>query len=273
MRWYNFGHQFVLDRMLSINKKKLVMGLSRKKQRLAQGLFLAEGLKLVRDLIGGGVQPLFVFNTDDLLLSEDDHKVFAGVEMVVGTQEEMKQVSQLATPSSVLAVLRIPEGGFDLEQKPEGLVLVLDDIQDPGNMGTIIRVADWFGIRQIVCSNSCVDAFNPKVVQATMGALARVAVCETDLNVYLLRNQSEWQLPVYGTFLDGANIYSQPLSQEGFVVMGNEGKGISAAIGRFVTNKLLIPSYPAGVNTSESLNVSTATAIVCSEFRRRALMP
>ena len=140
-------------------------------------------------------------------------------------------------------------------------------------MGTIIRVADWFGMRQIVCSNSCVDAFNPKVVQATMGALARVAVFETDLEAYLLRNQSVWHLPVYGTFLEGKNIYSEPLSQNGFVVMGNEGKGISTAISRFVTHKLLIPSYPVGASTSESLNVSTATAIVCSEFRRRALIP
>lgn len=262
-----------MDSMLSINKKKLVLGLGRKKQRLAQGLFLAEGLKLVRDLIEGGVQPLFVFKTDDLSFSVDDQSVFYGVEIVEGTHEEMKQVSQLATPSSVLAVFRMTDVRFDLNQVPSDLVLVLDDIQDPGNMGTIIRVADWFGIRQIICSNSCVDAFNPKVVQATMGALARVAVCETDLEAYLLRNQSKWHLPVYGTFLEGKNIYSEPLSQTGFVVMGNEGKGISAAISRFVTHKLLIPSYPVGASTSESLNVSTATAIVCSEFRRRAQMP
>lgn len=259
--------------MLSINKKKLVLGLSRKKQRLTHRLFIAEGLKLVRDLIEGGVQPLFVFKTDGQPLSTDDHGVFNDVEIIEGTSDEMKQVSQLATPSSVLAVFRMPDVRFDLNQVPSDLVLVLDDIQDPGNMGTIIRVADWFGIRQIVCSNSCVDVFNPKVVQATMGALARVAVCETDLDAYFLKNESDWQLPVYGTFLEGKNIYSEPLSQKGFVVMGNEGKGISAAISRFVTHKLLIPSYPVGVSTSESLNVSTATAIVCSEFRRRALMP
>ena len=134
-------------------------------------------------------------------------------------------------------------------------------------------MADWFGVEDMLCSEDTVEWQNPKVVQATMGALARVAVCETDLDAYFLKNESDWQLPVYGTFLEGKNIYSEPLSQKGFVVMGNEGKGISAAISRFVTYKLLIPSYPVGVSTSESLNVSTATAIVCSEFRRRALMP
>ncbi len=271
MRWYNFGHQFMLNIMLSINKKKLILGLNRKKQRTVQGLFIAEGLKLVRDLILGGVHPLFIVKMDHEILSGDDMKMFSSAELIDCTADDMKQVSQLTSPSSVLAVFKMPESRFNPEAKPEGLVLVLDDIQDPGNMGTIIRVADWFGIRSIVCSDSCVDAFNSKVVQATMGALARVSVCETDLESYLLCNKASWNLPVYGTFLEGSDIYSESLSQNGFIVMGNEGKGIRSVISRFVTHKLLIPSYPVGAVTSESLNVSTATAIVCSEFRRRTI--
>ena len=258
--------------MLSIGKKKLIQGLARKKQRMAQGLFIAEGLKLIGDLMKGGVRPSFILTTDGANFSGDEQTMFEGVEMIEASLADMKQVSLLATPSSVLAVFKMPNICFQPDVQPLGLVLVLDDVQDPGNMGTIIRVADWFGIRQVVCSHNCVDAYNPKVVQATMGALARVSVYETDLNAYLMHNRSHWGLPVYGTFLEGSNIYTETLTQHGFIVMGNEGKGIGADISVFVTHKLSIPSYPAGVVTSESLNVSMATGIICSEFRRRALL-
>lgn len=258
--------------MLSINKRKLIIGLSKKKQRVDSQLFKAEGVKLVRDLIEGGLEALFVVVEDSFALNPSDQDLFGNCEVIGCTAREMKEVSLLSTPSPVLGVFRIPKDEFSLSSAPDGLVLVLDEVQDPGNMGTILRVADWFGVRQVVCSNSCVDVFNPKVVQSTMGALARVRVTEIDLSEYLSLNEQKWGLPVYGTFLDGNNIYTQELSQCGFVAMGNEGKGISQEIGRFVTCKLLIPSFPVAEATSESLNVSTATAIVCSEFRRRAFV-
>ena len=145
------------------------------------------------------------------------------------------------------------------------LVLALDGVQDPGNLGTIIRIADWFGISDIFCSADTADVWNPKVIQATMGSIARVRITYTDL-VALIK---EAQVPVYGTLLDGDNIYQQTLSQNGIIVMGNEGNGISPEIRQLITNKLLIPDFNTGDSHAESLNVAIATAITCSEFRRR----
>ena len=148
------------------------------------------------------------------------------------------------------------------------LALVLDGIQDPGNFGTILRIADWFGIKDVFCSKDTVDVYNPKAVQATMGAVSRVNVVYCSLSELFATYK---EMPVYGTLLDGNNIYETPLAQAGFIVMGNEGKGISEEIRRLVTGKLLIPSYPIGTPTSESLNVGMATAIVVAEFRRRTM--
>jgi TrmH family RNA methyltransferase len=145
------------------------------------------------------------------------------------------------------------------------LVLMLDGVQDPGNLGTIARIADWFGIRNILCSAETADIYNPKAVQATMGALARVKFHYTDL----LQLLSQYDGPVYGTFLDGENIYGQELSENGIIVMGNEGKGISQGVGEMINRRLYIPNYPIGTQTTESLNVAIATSIVCAEFRRR----
>ncbi len=255
--------------MLSINKRKLILSLWRKKQRQTKNIFIAEGVKLVTDLARSGMKPLFVVVTEDFADSNDSVIFDDSVEICVCPVADMKEISQLTTPSPMLGLFHIPDTEFDIDKMPDDLVLVLDGIQDPGNMGTIVRIADWFGIKNIICSDSCVDIYNAKVVQATMGALARVTVVETDLAIYLNRNRNQWQLPVYGTFLEGNSIYSQPLSAQGFIVMGSEGRGISDSVSSFVTDKLLIPSFPEGVATSESLNVSTATAIVCSEFRRR----
>jgi TrmH family RNA methyltransferase len=255
--------------MLSINKRKLIVSLSRKKQRESQRLFVAEGVKLVSDLIAGGVKPKFVLVVESSFSVHEKELLFGDIEIVECQPSEMKEVSLLSTPSVVLGVFHYADTGFKLDERPDDLILMLDGIQDPGNMGTIVRVADWFGIRKIVCSHSCVDIYNPKVVQSTMGAIARVAVVETDLAEYLKVNESRWQLPVYGTFLEGRNIYTSDLAKSGFIVMGSEGSGISSDVAGYVTQKLLIPSFPVGQTTSESLNVSTATAIVCSEFRRR----
>ena len=178
----------------------------------------------------------------------------------------MKKASQLKTAPQIIGVFYQPK--YDIEEIDlnEKLHLVLDGIQDPGNMGTIVRLADWFGIEHIFCSSDTADIYNSKTVQATMGAIARVKVHYVDLADFFKNNNN---LPVFGTFLEGENIYQADLPKNGFIVMGNEGKGISFNVQKLITNKLFIPNYPADMSTSESLNVAVATAIVCSEFRRR----
>lgn len=251
--------------MLSINKKKLIRALQNKKQRDAQRLFVAEGAKLVADLLRGGLQPYFMTATGQMLSQHPF--VDAQCEKADCDEHDMKEASALKTPSPILAIFRKPE--MPPMQKPQDLTLVLDEVQDPGNLGTIIRVADWFGIRRIVCSTTCADAFGPKTIQATMGAIARVRIEETDLVAFFEQNKREWHLPVCGTFLEGSNIYSTELPKAALVVMGNEGKGISPRLAQYVDCKLFIPPFPPEGLTSESLNVATATAVVCSEFRRR----
>ena len=179
---------------------------------------------------------------------------------------QLDRMSNLTTASDVIAVYEMPDVRLDEVDLRSGLTIVLDGVQDPGNLGTIMRIADWFGIYNIVCSEGTVDVYNPKVVQATMGAISRVRVFYTSLHDLFERYAD---LPVFGTFLEGENIYGADLSETGFIVMGNEGTGISPEVKQFATRKLLIPSWPGDVPTSESLNVGMATAIVVSEFRRR----
>lgn len=239
---------------------KWVFSLSQKKNREKEGCFVAEGTKCVVDTLDH-------FNCKYLFATKkwiEDYRGQINTEIVEVSRLQMDRMSMLKTASSVLAVYEIPKKQDAVDLKKQ-LVLVLDGVQDPGNLGTIMRVADWFGVRHIFCSNDTVDVYNPKTVQATMGAISRVAVRYCDLPDLFVQYP---ELPVFGTFLDGDNIYSQKLTQSGFVVMGNEGNGISRDVEECVTQKLLIPSYPVGVPTSESLNVGTATAIVLSEFRR-----
>ena len=182
------------------------------------------------------------------------------------TDEELRRISFLQNPQQVLAIFPIPEATSSISHQPSSLSLALDGIQDPGNLGTIIRIADWFGIDTIYCSEDTADAYNPKVVQATMGSIAHVHIIYCDL-LELFRQVS---CPVYGTLLDGKNIYEQELTSEGIIVMGNEGNGISEAVREHITHRLLIPNYHSGDHTAESLNVAIATAITCAEFRRRS---
>lgn len=248
--------------MLSINKKKLITQLAQKKQRDIQNMFIAEGSKLVSDLIRGGLKPLYIVGLPNVI--EPFRTDCQDVNDC--TETDLKHISQLKTPSKLIAIFHKPIFKPDIENK---LVIVLDEIQDPGNLGTIIRTADWFGIRHIISSPTCADAYNPKTIQATMGAIARVCVEEVELETLFENNLKADKLPVYGTFLEGENIYRTQVEQQGYIIMGNEGKGISERLKPFVSHKLFIPSYPVGTITSESLNVATATAIVCSEFRRR----
>ncbi|KAA6342762.1 23S rRNA (uridine(2479)-2'-O)-methyltransferase, partial [termite gut metagenome] len=183
--------------------------------------------------------------------------------------EELSRCSLLKAPQQVLAVFEQPQYQLNLTPVRKSLSLALDDVQDPGNLGTIIRIADWFGIEHVFCSSGTADVYSPKVVQATMGAIARVKVHYVTLPE-LVRSLGD--IPVYGTFLDGENIYTQSLSANGVIVMGNEGNGISKDTESFINRRLFIPSYPPERETSESLNVAVATAIVCAEFRRRPLI-
>lgn len=244
--------------MISISQKKLIKSLSLKKYREREGLFVAEGEKLVRDLMRGGLTPRLVVSCVEV----------ADMECVLASERDMHDISQLKTAPNMLALFPKPEAR-ELNIDAHALTLVLDEIQDPGNMGTIIRTADWFGIHDIVCSRTCADVYGSKTVQATMGAIARVRAMECDLDELFARNASEWHMPVYGTLLEGENIYDAELSAAGLIVMGNEGKGLHKEFIPQLTHKLFIPNYPAGAPTSESLNVAAATAIVCSEFRRR----
>ncbi|MDL2230602.1 RNA methyltransferase, partial [Alistipes sp. OttesenSCG-928-L06] len=240
----------------------LIKSLSDKKARAEHGLFVAEGAKLVGELIESGLTVKAVYALPE---TAAELPAFAG--LTEASTKEMERVSHLKTPSKVLALVEIPRHTFDPRVLTQNLVLALDDIQDPGNLGTIIRLADWFGVTDIVCSPATADAFNPKVVQATMGAIARVRLHYGELSK-VLENAVGQGVPVYGTFLEGERIYSAKLSTSGVIVMGNEGKGISLEVERRITRKLFIPPFPEGMPTSESLNVAIATAVVCAEFRR-----
>ena len=248
--------------MLSKNKIKYIRSLEQKKQRKEEKAFLAEGSKLVGDL-SGHFHCLLVAGTTQWI---EKNPNFPTDEFIEVSHEELTRASLLKSPKDVLAVYEIPTYGFPKEAPKTDLCLALDDVQDPGNLGTIIRIADWFGIEHIFCSQGTVDTFNPKTVQATMGALARVKLHYCNLGELI---DSLEDTPVYGTFLDGTDMYKEALSEKGLIVMGNEGNGISAEIARKINRKILIPNFPAGCETSESLNVAVATAIVCAEFRRR----
>ncbi|MBQ4038999.1 MAG: RNA methyltransferase [Bacteroidaceae bacterium] len=251
--------------MLSKNLIKLIRSLEMKKFRKESGLFVAEGEKIVFDLIAAGMECVKLIATKRFLASLP---ALEGTEIIETDDDELKKASFLRTPQGIMALFRQRDEACDFSVASRELSLALDDVQDPGNLGTIIRIADWFGIENVFCSQGTVDVYNPKTVQATMGALARVNVHYVDLPKFLSAAR-EAGAPVYGTFLNGGNIYEHGLSAAGVIVMGNEGKGIGAECERLVSDRILIPNFPAGRATSESLNVSTATAIVCSEFRRR----
>ena len=266
---------------MSVSKAniKLVRSLQQKKFRDERGLFVAEGRKCVEELSKAFEQ--------EMLFVEGEN----------ATAQEIAQMSSLRTPQGVIGVFR-KAGGETSEVQHWGrrrlacgdrdsIIVALDGVQDPGNLGTIIRTCDWFGVRRLVCSLDTADCYNPKVVQATMGALARVQVEYVELPKWLEEIQVLYSehtagetpaspvaatLPIYGTLLTGRNLYEDGAiadRQQGVIIMGNEGNGISEAVRRYITHPLLIPPYPAGAETSESLNVAIATAVTLAEFRRR----
>lgn len=247
--------------MLSKSKVKYIHSLELKKFRNEHNVFVAEGNKLVADII-----PYFEC---ELLLAKPSWLATQGDlsvnELIVADEEDISKASFLKNPQDVLAVFKRPLYSLQEANATNQLILALDGIQDPGNLGTIIRLADWYGIEHVVCSLDTADIYSPKAIQATMGAISRVKVHYTGLTDYL-RSQ---QVPLYGTFLDGENMYTKTLSTTGIIVMGNEGNGIRKETEELIGEKLYIPNYPVDSETSESLNVAIATAVICAEFRRR----
>jgi len=243
--------------MISKNQVKYIRQLDQKKYRKREGLFVAEGTKVVGDLLKCS-QPKMLYATEEWKSS-----ISFPVQIV--TEEELTRISFQQHPQQVLGIFPIPDNSTSIKLE-DSLALALDGVQDPGNLGTIIRIADWFGINTIICSENTVDVWNPKVIQATMGSIARVNVIYKDL-LQLIDSLPD-SFPVYGTFLDGENIYLQSLSDKGLIIMGNEGNGISDAVRERINRRLLIPDFHLG-DTADSLNVAIATAITCSEFRRR----
>ncbi|NUY82549.1 RNA methyltransferase [Flavobacterium sp. MAH-1] len=241
--------------MVSKNQIKRITGLHQKKYRQQEALFLAEGVKVISELLDSSFELEHLFEIEPLFPQVSDSK------KTMATESDLKKMSALSTANNCLAVFKIPP------PKPideSGLIVALDDIRDPGNLGTILRLCDWFGIKQVVCSKETVDLYNPKVVQATMGSLARVNVVYADLRDFL----SDTKLPVFGTFMDGDNIYAENLPSNGIIVMGNEANGISPEVEKRTTKRISIPRF-GDLQKTESLNVATATAIILSEFRRK----
>ncbi|MDO6758617.1 RNA methyltransferase [Tamlana sp. 2_MG-2023] len=238
--------------MLSKSQIKLITSLKQKKYRQQHGFFVVEGLKTIRELLSSELE-LFQLYTTESFGEYLDREVLISF-------AELKKISFLSTPNTALALFKIPEPKPIEENK---LIVALDDVRDPGNLGTIIRLCDWFGIHDLVCSKETVDCYNPKVIQATMGSIARVNINYVDLEAFIkLQNTS-----VFGAFMEGENVYTSKLPTEGVLVMGNEANGISEAIEKLIKAKISIPRF-GDLQAAESLNVATATAILLSEFKR-----
>jgi TrmH family RNA methyltransferase len=236
--------------MLAKSHIKLVKSLNQKKFRQQEQLFVVEGIKGIKEFLSSSFKLHLLFSIEDVFDSET----------IIISEKELQKISNLKSPNTAIALFVIPKRN---EFEPTGLVLALDDVRDPGNLGTIIRLCDWFGIKSLLCSNATVDCFNSKVVQATMGSLSRVDILYTDLENYINNYSHE----VFGTFMDGENIYNETLPDQGMIVMGNEANGISESIEKLITKKLSIPRF-GDLKATESLNVAAATSIVLSEFKR-----
>lgn len=256
--------------MLSKNKLKAIQQLHTKKGREEQGLFIAEGTKLVNELIENKITVVEVYKVQS---SNFELQNTSSAILLEVSEAELKKISTLVRPNEVVAIVKIPKVDLVSNTLLEKLSLVLDGIQDPGNLGTIIRVADWFGIENIICSLNTVDCYNPKVVQATMGSIARVKIFYKNIEDWIAQlSISDSRFPIYGAVLDGKNIYSHNLGDKGLVVIGNEGKGISNTIQQLLTDRISIPNYSflkQGGGEVESLNAAIATAVICAEFRRK----
>lgn len=235
---------------LSKNQSKIITSLQQKKYRQKYNLFVAEGVKVVTELLNSNLIANAIFSTDEDL----------EMNSILISKEELKKVSTLKTPNKVLGLFEIPK---EKEPKKNGLIIALDGVNDPGNLGTIIRLCDWFGVEQLICSKNTVDCYNQKVIQSTMGSVTRVQINYVDLVEFI----SESELPVFTADMNGENVYTTSLPKEAILVMGNEANGISSRIQAIIKHKLTIPRF-GNLQQTESLNVATATAILLSEFKR-----
>ena len=240
--------------MLSKNQLKFIRSLKKKKFRQTHQLFLAEGIKVVEELIKSP------FIVHQLYATESYSNILNVPDIQLISDKELGLVSDFSSPNQILGIFEIPKSKDLVKQ---GITLALDEINDPGNLGTIIRLCDWFGVAQLVCSENTVDCYNQKVVQASMGSLTRVSVNYVDLVSYLANEKRT----IYGTFLKGENIYSSKLEKNAVIVLGNEANGISNEIEQLVHKKITIPQFGEQQST-ESLNVAMSTAIILSEFKR-----
>ena len=240
--------------MVSKNQIKLIASLVQKKYRKQHQLFFAEGEKVISELLEAN------FELQNLYITKPMFKDILESKKTMISDVDLNKMSALLNANDCLAVFKIPS---QKQVQSHGLIVGLDDIRDPGNFGTIIRLCDWFGISQIICSEQTVDLYNPKVVQATMGSIARVIVSYVNLEIYL----ESLQLEIFGTFMDGENIYRKKLPKDGIIIFGNEANGISKNIEKLIKKKIAIPRF-GNLQLTESLNVATATAIILSEFKR-----
>lgn len=255
--------------MKQVSKSKIsfIKSLKLKKYRIKENVFVAEGEKIVNEVLKSNLDIKLICALPEYL-EKNEYVLEKFQDLVFETKaEEMKKISSFITPSTILAVVSTPEV-FNISYKTEDLYLALDEIQDPGNLGTIIRICDWFGIKNLICSNNCADLYSPKTLQATMGAFLRVNVVYANIAEEIIKFKNNTTNHVFGTFLNGENIYKSSLPKAGFIIMGNEGKGISKDLETMVDKKLFIPSFSELDIHAESLNVSVASAIICSEFRR-----
>ena len=240
--------------MVSKNQIKLITSLQQKKYRQTHQLFMAEGAKIIGELLTSN------FVLENLFVTEDLFGEVSSNKKTCISYDELKKISALATPNNCLGLFQIPTVK---NINTTNLIVALDDIRDPGNLGTIIRLCDWFGVEQIICSEQTVDLYNPKVVQATMGSIARVQINYGNIEEFI----SKTSLPVYGTFMNGENVYQTVLPKSGILVLGNEANGISPEIEKVIANRIAIPRF-GNLQQTESLNVATAAAIFLSEFKR-----
>ncbi len=239
---------------------QLVRSLGEKRARSEYGLFVAEGEKLIGEMIQSPLNVRKIYSLEG---------VFEGDNVEWISPSEMQRISQLKSANNSVALVELPRYKLDIASLRDELTLVLDGVQNPGNLGTIIRLADWYGIKNIICSPSSADCYNPKVVQATMGAILRVNIFYCDLDS-LLDDAVSMSIPIYGPVLEqGRHLYETEISKSGIIVMGSEGQGISASVVERLTHRIFVSPYPADRSGSESLNVAICAAVVCAEFRRR----
>jgi RNA methyltransferase, TrmH family len=252
--------------VLSKNQISSLTSLHQKKFRWQTGTFLAEGDKIVRDALRSDFEVLAVYGTGNKL--EEFGEFLHGRAVHTVDEKDLEKISTLATPQQILAVVAMKDQHDEIDFSC-GLKLVLDGIKDPGNLGTLIRIADWFGIEELICSEDSVECYNPKVIQSAMGSLFREKIFYKKLELVFEENRSGKNLPVFGTLLNGESVFKNKLSRDGFIILGNESEGITPGVKKFITTALTIPGYSKSSSGPDSLNVAVAAGIICSQFRAK----